>query len=159
MALAISGFQPRKGHGPHAQSAPGKVRDQSLKVGDSTQITRHKPLSVRPRENPEVESHASRSLKSREGGYPVALTAATAAPQLRAKDFPNFRDPDPAPWMIRTAAAAPHAPCSAPSLSLLSREELTEPSPLRGSQVSTPTETRRAHAVRQPASQSCTQAR
>lgn len=107
MALAISGFQPRKGHGPHAQSAPGTVRDQSLRVGDSTQTTRHEPLSVRPRENSEVESHASRSLKSQDGGHPVALTSATAAPQLRAKDFPNFRDSDPAPWMIPTAAAAP----------------------------------------------------
>lgn len=109
-----SGFQPRKGHGPHEQSAPGRVRDQSLRVGDPTQTTRHEPLGVRARENPEVKSHAPRPPESRDGGHRVAGTSATTAPQLRAKDFPNFRDPDPEPPMIRTAAGAPCAPSPAP---------------------------------------------
>lgn len=139
---------------PHAQSAPGRVRDQSPRVWDPTQTTRQEPLSVRPRENPKVKSHASRPPNSRDGGHPVAGTWATTAPQLRANDFPNFRDPDPAPWMIRTAAAAPRTPLPAPGLSPLSGAELTEPSPLRGSQVSTLTETRRP-----PASKSCTHTR
>lgn len=143
---------------PHAQSAPGRVRDQSPRVWDPTQTTRQEPLSVRPRENPKVKSHASRPPKSRDEGHPVAGTWATTAPQLRANDFPNFRDPDPAPRMIRTAAAAPRTPLPAPGLSPLSGAELTEPSPLRGSQVSTPTETRRAHAVRRPASRARTHA-
>lgn len=89
----------------------------------------------------------------------MALTSATTEPQLRAKDFPNYQDPDPAPWMIRTAAAAPGVPRLAwPGLASLSRAELTEPSPLRGSQVSTPTETLRAHAVLRPASRARTHA-
>lgn len=40
----------------------------------------------------------------------MALTSATTEPQLRAKGFPSYQDPDREPWMIPTAAAAPGVP-------------------------------------------------
>lgn len=89
------------------------------------------------------------------GGTDLGDSSAPAARQ----GLPQFPRPGPGALDDPDSCCGARAPCPAPGLSLLSRAELTEPSPLRGSQVSTPTETRRAHAVRQPASQSCTHAR
>lgn len=135
----------RKGKGPNPESR-GLNSDNKPRATECSPSG--KPRGGKPRVAiPEVPGWRP------SGGTDLGDSSAPAA----RKRLPQF--PRPGALDGPDSCSCARAPCPEPGLSLLSRAELTEPSPLRGSQVSTPTETLRAHAVRQPASQSCTHAR